>query len=418
MLHASTKRLIDKLSDMTLKNRVEWNEAENGQVVHDTEGYRVTVSPAPHAVMLSTTDGKEIEICTPDDLADEVAGNGQPYTQFVASLYDEAARYARGAEKAIAALMKGLENSEKEEPQPIAADSFPSTEETSDISTLEDPGDDSLEQLPESAPTDDETKIQQAVADLADQVNTPAGEDVAPPAEEEDMAPAYAPAFIDAANEGGVYAQSAEFGELEAEVEAAPEENIAPTVTKDADTPAVEMSEYVAPTTAIPADADKASYEWQTAEPEIGASDAFALGDPAESFEPEPTLTGPISLSGISAGFGLGVPGEVIAEPAVAESSEAETSVASNGPEKLLIDGTADLPDWTGTPLAEDLQEGDPDSERASHHAPDFEGAETIAGIAPEAENPSEDTQNTDETDPSETPEGTQAPVSPFNPWN
>jgi hypothetical protein len=38
MLHPSTKRLIDKLSEMTRKQRVAWSEGENGAITHDTEG--------------------------------------------------------------------------------------------------------------------------------------------------------------------------------------------------------------------------------------------------------------------------------------------------------------------------------------------------------------------------------------------
>ena len=60
MLHPSTKRLIDKLSDMTRKQRVTWTEGENATVVHDTEGYRVVLTPEPHSVLLTDVLGREI----------------------------------------------------------------------------------------------------------------------------------------------------------------------------------------------------------------------------------------------------------------------------------------------------------------------------------------------------------------------
>ena len=53
MLHPSTKRLIDKLGDMTRRQKVAWQEGEDGNITHDTEGYRVTLTADPHAVLLT-----------------------------------------------------------------------------------------------------------------------------------------------------------------------------------------------------------------------------------------------------------------------------------------------------------------------------------------------------------------------------
>ncbi|MEX1251878.1 MAG: hypothetical protein WEA77_11865, partial [Hyphomonas sp.] len=116
MLHPSTKRLIDKLSDMTRKQRVTWTEGENASVVHDTEGYRVVITPEPHAVLLTDALGREIETCSPEEFADEVDAHGRPYAKFVAELYREAARHARGTEKAIRTLLAGLDAVETEPP--------------------------------------------------------------------------------------------------------------------------------------------------------------------------------------------------------------------------------------------------------------------------------------------------------------
>ena len=72
MLHPSTKRLIDKLGDMTRRQKVTWQEAENGQMTHDTEGYRVTLTPDPYGVLLTDAQGREIETCSPSDFNDEL----------------------------------------------------------------------------------------------------------------------------------------------------------------------------------------------------------------------------------------------------------------------------------------------------------------------------------------------------------
>ena len=58
MLHPSTKRLIDKLGDMTRRQKVAWQEADDGSITHDTEGYRVTLTPEPHAVLLTDSQGR------------------------------------------------------------------------------------------------------------------------------------------------------------------------------------------------------------------------------------------------------------------------------------------------------------------------------------------------------------------------
>ena len=164
MLHPSTKRLIDKLNEMTRKQRVAWSEGEDGTITHDTEGYRVVLTPEPHAVLLTDALGKEIESCTPEEFADETDGAGRPYASFVAELYREAHRHARGAEKAINTVLKGLEN--------IDAEPEETPEPTLDPADLvEDPGDDT-EAYPEAYPElEGQTDMARAVASMADEVN-------------------------------------------------------------------------------------------------------------------------------------------------------------------------------------------------------------------------------------------------------
>lgn len=175
MLHPSTKRLIDKLSDMTRKQRVAWIEGENGTIVHDTEGYRVVLTPEPHAVLLTDGMGREIETCLPEEFADDVDAHGRPYAKLIGELYREAHRHARGAEKAIRTVLAGLDAAESEPPEPaepvvvanIVADApDATTDETAEIES------------------ESETQITHAVASLANQINA-----AVPAAVEEPPAP-------------------------------------------------------------------------------------------------------------------------------------------------------------------------------------------------------------------------------------
>jgi hypothetical protein len=178
MLHPSTKRLIDKLGDMTRRQRVTWQEAENGQMTHDTEGYRVTLTPDPYAVLLTDAQGREIETCSPYDFNDEFDADGRPYALFVEELYREAKRHARGAEEAISAVLAGLtavETDVGDEPADLIDDAdAEAMPEASGEDAVEDPLDDSSPLEPEAyLELDSQSDITSAVASLASQVNTP-----------------------------------------------------------------------------------------------------------------------------------------------------------------------------------------------------------------------------------------------------
>ncbi len=109
MLHPSNKRLIDKLAEMTRRKRVDWIQGEEGRIFHDTEGYRVTLTPEPYALLVTDALGKPIESTLPEDYADEQDAHGRPYGMHMAEFYREADRHARGAEKAIDILLRGLD---------------------------------------------------------------------------------------------------------------------------------------------------------------------------------------------------------------------------------------------------------------------------------------------------------------------
>jgi len=213
MLHPSTKRLIDKLDEMTRKKRVGWEESDNGAIKHDTEGYRVTLTAAPHSLLLTDTLGREIETCTPEDFAGETDATGRPYSEFVEDLYREAHRHARGAEKAISALLSSLDEADAKEDDAETAEAAPFSQPES-FDHAEDDGDESspLEdhELPEPE-YEGQADMQAAIAAMADQMNAvpPAAAHMAEDYEleaapEADPEPAVAPPAMPATTEAPV----------------------------------------------------------------------------------------------------------------------------------------------------------------------------------------------------------------------
>jgi hypothetical protein len=354
MLHPSTKRLIDKLSEMTRKQRVTWTEGENAAVVHDTEGYRVVITPDPHAVLLTDALGREIETCTPEEFADDVDSHGRPYAKFVAELYREAARHARGTEKAIRTLLAGLDSAEAEAPAPTVS-VVPGVQviDVPDATT------------DETAPIESETEITAAVATLADQINSapaaPAPEAVAAPQPEPEPViavhvpepepepepvPEPAPAFVEVA-------------EIVAEMPA-PSVEVAPLAEEPGSFGTFGAFEPVAPEPELAPEP-----ETEPALGPIAAEAVPAVESPPEPVlsvtapepEPEPqptptpappvpTLSQPISLSSIPFGFGLGAAQRAgtPSHPSITPP-DPEPHVSAEAPARLVIDGTLDLPD-------------------------------------------------------------------------
>lgn len=294
MLHPSTKKLIDKLNEMTRKQRVAWIEGEDGSVVHDTEGYRVVLTPEPHGMLLTDALGREIETCRGDEFADEKDASGRPYAQFVGELYREAHRHARGAERAIRTLLAGLEAADEKtapakpaEPEPAPPPPEMATDDTAQL--------------------DGETEITAAVATMAEAVNK-----TAPPVAEAAPEPGSALRY-EAAEEAEAAAESP--APAETEVEAAPE------------TAEAEAVEPAAP----PPEAETAAPE----EPAQPSGPAPAEDKPASQAAPSGPMQQRFSLSGIP--YTAPATGAVTAEPA--------SEPKSVPPRTLIIDGTEDLPD-------------------------------------------------------------------------
>ncbi len=349
MLHPSTKRLIDKLSDMTRKQRVTWTEGENASVVHDTEGYRVVITPEPHTVLLTDALGREIETCSPEEFSDEADAHGRPYAKFVAELYREAARHARGTEKAIRTLLAGLDAVESEPPAPDAA--------ITPAHVVIDAPDATTD---ETTTIESETEITAAVATLAGQINS-APPEPAPAVAAEEIPPAPAPepepAFV--AQEPEAVAEPEPIIEAVAEtpapsVEVAPlreepgsfgtfgafEQNV--DVPETAPEPQVHLEPEPEPARMVAAPESEPAPQQVALEP---SPEVAAAPEPAPAI---PTLAQPISLSSIPFGFGLG------AAQRAGTPSHPSTSTPEPGPEieaeppkRIVIDGTVDLPDIT-----------------------------------------------------------------------
>ncbi|MEL7041795.1 MAG: hypothetical protein AAGL90_09735 [Pseudomonadota bacterium] len=119
MLHASTKKLIDRLAEMTELNKLDWTEGEAGSVTYSTEGYSVSLTEAPNELVITSKDGKELERATAEDLAASPHEEAGTYASVVATMTQEAARTARGTEAAISTLLAGMDP--EAEATPIAA---------------------------------------------------------------------------------------------------------------------------------------------------------------------------------------------------------------------------------------------------------------------------------------------------------
>lgn len=363
MLHPSTKRLIDKLSEMTRKQRVAWTEGENGTVVHDTEGYRVVLTPEPHAVLLTDGRGREIETCLPEEFADDVDAQGRPYPALVGELYREAHRHARGAEKAIRALLAGLDASEEETSAP------PPAEAPAVIPVLTVDAPDAT--TDETAPVEgeSETDITHAVATLADKINSP------PPVVEQVAEPEPAPEPQAAAPEPEpepvltVEPEPVPVTVAETAPEPEPEPAVAPSIPEAAaaEPPAAVEEEWIvkgAVQEPVPEPAEEpgsfgtfGTFEPATPEPEPQPEplpdpvpEHVAAVEPAPAPEPvpsaaAPTLSQPISLSSIPMGFGLGAAQRVPTPPTPRPDPVPEPEPVTAEPQKrIIIDGTLDLP--------------------------------------------------------------------------
>ena len=109
MLHPSTKKLIDRLNEMTLQRKIDWVQGETPETLaYDTEGYRVLLEGEPAALVLCDALGNELERASTDDLATTRHIDGGNYDTVIETMRADASRIALGTENAIASVLDGL----------------------------------------------------------------------------------------------------------------------------------------------------------------------------------------------------------------------------------------------------------------------------------------------------------------------
>ena len=118
MLHSSTKKLIDRLAEMTELGKLDWTEGDDGNIIYSTEGYSVVLSGSADQIVITSIDGKELERAEASDLSVSHNDAGTSYSEIVAAMTSEANRIALGTETAISTLLAGMEEPEIEEPEP------------------------------------------------------------------------------------------------------------------------------------------------------------------------------------------------------------------------------------------------------------------------------------------------------------
>ena len=113
-IHPSTKKLIDRLYDMTLERKIAWKQGADGAVVYDTERYRVSLVGTPTEVILSSDTGAELDKADHEELRNTLLEDGTTYAEYVGQLHKEAHRIARGAESAIDDVLAALDETDED----------------------------------------------------------------------------------------------------------------------------------------------------------------------------------------------------------------------------------------------------------------------------------------------------------------
>lgn len=109
MLHPSTKKLIDKLIEMTASSKISWTEGDDGACIYDTEGYRVTIGQSPSRVVLLDAGGRVLETVSESLLANTKDDAGLLYTVKVDQLVSDARRQITGAADVMDRIVSALD---------------------------------------------------------------------------------------------------------------------------------------------------------------------------------------------------------------------------------------------------------------------------------------------------------------------
>lgn len=110
MLHPSTRKLIERLAEVTSQGKLPWQEDNSGGVVYAADGFSVVLSADPFSIGIRDRNGRELEMISLDQLEQIIIAGGGSYADLVAIMYDDALRSARGTETAIVKLLASLED--------------------------------------------------------------------------------------------------------------------------------------------------------------------------------------------------------------------------------------------------------------------------------------------------------------------
>lgn len=151
MLHPSTKKLVDKLLEMTAASKIDWKEGDEASCFYDTEGYRVTIGQSPSRLVLLDAGGRVLETASEILLNGTTDHTGMTYAAKVEQMVAEARRQLTGSVAAIDHIVSALD---------LSGNGFPDIEEEAPAA--------------ESGVTayPDETEMTSRVAALAHRVNS------------------------------------------------------------------------------------------------------------------------------------------------------------------------------------------------------------------------------------------------------
>ena len=158
MLHPSTKKLIDKLFEMTSSAKISWVEGDDGTWLYDTEGYRVTIGHSPSRLVLLDAGGRVLETAGEALLAGTLDEAGNTYAVKMELMVSEARRQFTGSVSIIDQIVSALD---------LDCDGIPDAEE--DIDEVEE----FSAPAPDAPLYPDHVEMSSRVAMLAEKVNNP-----------------------------------------------------------------------------------------------------------------------------------------------------------------------------------------------------------------------------------------------------
>lgn len=160
MLHPSTKKLIDRLCEMTIQRKIDWVSSEKPDTLaYNTEGYRVLLEGKPATLVLCDALGNELDRATQDELIATNHIDGGSYDGVIETMRADAARIARGTEDAIASVLGGLDldgDGIPDIPAPIALEDAPD----GPVAQLDDDIEDTADEMGALEPSVDDTDLE------------------------------------------------------------------------------------------------------------------------------------------------------------------------------------------------------------------------------------------------------------------